>query len=61
VLFQRVGCAAGVTLGLLRRQRGRVHRRTCQVAPKGQHPRNLSGTKDRAVMATLEPVVTEGE
>src|SRR3712207_3932097 len=31
------------------------------MTPKGQHPRNLSGTKTAYAMATLEPSVTEGD
>ena len=52
----------GVIWALLERQRGRVHHlRRRLVAPKGQHPRNLSGSKTAHAMATLEPRVTEGE
>ena len=51
----------GVIWALLERQRGRVHHRDKVVAPKVQHPRNLSGSKTAYAMATLKPRVTEGE
>jgi glycine dehydrogenase len=39
----------GVIWALLERRRGRVHHLGYEVmAPKGQHPRNLSGNQDRA-------------
>jgi hypothetical protein len=58
---RRVYLGERVVWALLKGRAGEFTAYKRSVAPKGQHPRNLSGSKTAHAMATLEPWVTEGE